>query len=276
MVPSDDTDLLTKETIHAVLRTKSFGRILHLLPETTSTNNEAMTFAQQGATDGTVVVAESQTAGKGRLGRWWHSPPGDNLYCSVVLRSRPPNDLSGWLSILPLVSAVAVAHAIQAVSGLKPALKWPNDILVEDRKLGGLLCESSLAGQSGTFVVVGIGLNVNSDQESFPEEIRTIATSIAIETGHRIDRAALLAAILLELEFYSEALPTRPPETFLGGYARLCATLGRRVRVSLAEGKTIEGLADSIAPDGSLRIVRNETDGGGVVEVHAGDVVHLR
>ncbi len=267
---------LTREAIQALLRTKRFGRTLHVLQEATSTNHEAMKLAQQGAPDGTVLVAETQTAGKGRLGRSWYSPPGDNLYCSVILRNQPADDLAGWLSVIPLLSAVAVARAVQRVTDLKPLLKWPNDILVGDRKLGGLLCESSLSGPSTTFVVVGIGLNVNGSREGFPEDIREIATSIAAETGRQCDRASLLASILLELELYSETLLTRPPETFLSEYARLCTTLGRRVRVSLSEGQTIEGLADSIAPDGSLRILREPASGGDLVEVRAGDVVHLR
>jgi BirA family biotin operon repressor/biotin-[acetyl-CoA-carboxylase] ligase len=276
MVPPADIQPLTREAIEALLRTGRFGRTLHVLKETTSTNGEAMALALQGAADGTVVVAESQTAGKGRLGRRWYSPPGENLYCSVIMRNVPADDLSGWLSSVPLLSAVAVAKAVQAVSGLKPSLKWPNDILVGDRKLGGLLCESSLSGQSKTFVVVGIGLNVNSRRESFPEDIREIATSIVAETGRLCDRASLLAALLSELELYSEALLARPPETFLIGYARLCSTLGRRVRVNMAGGETVEGLADSIAPDGSLRIIREDAAGGGTVEVRAGDVIHLR
>lgn len=267
---------LTQEAIQALLRTKRFGRALHVLQKTTSTNHEAMKLAQQGAPDGTVLVAETQTAGKGRLGRSWYSPPGDNLYCSVILRHRPADDLAGWLSVIPLLSAVAVARAVQRLADLKPSLKWPNDILVGDRKLGGLLCESSLSGPSTTFVVVGIGLNVNGSREGFPEDIREIATSIAAETGRQCDRTSLLASILLELELYSETLLSRPPETFLSEYARLCATLGRRVRVSLSEGQTIEGLADSIAPDGSLRILREPASGGCLVEVRAGDVVHLR
>src|SRR5579883_3149147 len=105
MASPADFQSLTKETIQALLRTKTFGRTLYLLQETTSTNNEAMTLAQQGATDGTVVVAETQTAGKGRLGRRWYSPPGENLYCSVILRNTPTDDLSGWLSAVPLLSA---------------------------------------------------------------------------------------------------------------------------------------------------------------------------
>lgn len=267
---------LTQEAIHAHLRTKTFGRTLHLLQETASTNTDAMRLASEGAPDGTVLVAETQTAGKGRLGRRWHSPPGQNLYCSVILRNPPTDNLSGWLSVIPLRSALAVARAVHLVTDLRPSLKWPNDILAGDRKLGGLLCESSLAGPAATVVVVGIGLNVNSGPEDFPEEIRAMATSIAAETGRRCDRAWLLASILLELERDAEVLSAAPPGTLLSEYARLCCTLGRRVRVSLSEGQTVEGLADSIAPDGSLRIVRDPASGGGLVEIRAGDVFHLR
>lgn len=272
-----DSRPLSKEAIQALLQTNTFGRTLHVLQETASTNGDAMALAQQGAEDGTVVVAERQTAGKGRLGRRWYSPPGDNLYCSVILRRMPtPAELPRWLSVVPLMAAVAVARAVQAVTGLRPSLKWPNDILIGDRKLGGLLCESSVAGPARTFVVVGIGLNVNTGRESFPEEIREIATSLAAEAGRPFDRAPLLAALLSELEAHADALLTRPPETFLSGYARLCSTLGRRVRVRLADGETIEGQADSLAPDGSLRIIRDQAQGGGLLEVRVGDIIHLR
>ncbi|MBM4124980.1 MAG: biotin--[acetyl-CoA-carboxylase] ligase [Nitrospira sp.] len=277
MQPPTDFPPLTNEAVQALLKTKTFGRKLHIFSTTTSTNTEAMALAQQDAQDGTVVVAEEQTSGKGRLGRHWHSPPGDNLYCSVILRRTPsPEELPHWLPIVPLMAAVAVARAVQTVAGLRPSLKWPNDILIGDRKLGGLLCESTLGDPAKTFVVIGIGVNVNIPPERFPEELRRIATSLAAETGRKFDRATLLAALLSELEIHAEALLTRPPETFLSGYARLCSTLGRRVRVHLADGDTVEGLADSIAPDGSLRIIREGPQSGGLLEVHAGDVIHLR
>ncbi|TAJ22713.1 MAG: biotin--[acetyl-CoA-carboxylase] ligase [Nitrospirae bacterium] len=277
MASPTDSRPLTKEAIQALLQTNTFGRTLHVLQETASTNGDAMTLAQQGAEDGTVVVAERQTAGKGRLGRRWYSPPGDNLYCSVILRRMPtPVELPRWLSVVPLMAAVAVARAVQTVTGLKPSLKWPNDILVGDRKLGGLLCESSLAGPHKTVVVIGIGLNVNTARENFPEELREIATSLASETGRPVDRASLLASLLSELETYAEALLTQPLDRLLSGYARLCSTLGRRVRVHMADGTVVEGLAESLAPDGSLRIARESASGKDLLEVRTGDIIHLR
>src|SRR6185436_18214620 len=167
MAAGTDFTPLTTEAIAPLLRSATYGRTLHILPVTASTNSEAMALAQRGAADGTVVLAEEQTAGKGRLGRRWHSPPGENLYCSIIMRHQTGvSGLSSWLSWVPLQSALAVAQAIQKAAALTPQLKWPNDILIGSRKLGGLLCESGPAGPSGTCVVVGIGLNVNSRPES--------------------------------------------------------------------------------------------------------------
>lgn len=272
-----DFQALTPESVRAVLRTRKLGRILHLLEETPSTNTAALALAQTGAEEGTVVVAERQTAGRGRLGRRWFSPSGENLYCSVILRPTPaPDRMAEWLSWAPLISAVAAARAVQTVSGLSPSLKWPNDILVGHRKLGGVLCESNGSHTHGTFVVVGIGLNVNTKREDFPDELRAIATSLAAEAGHSFNRAVLLAALLAELEATAESLLLGKPTTLVHMYTARCSTLGRQVRVNLAGGESIEGLADSIAPDGSLRVIRDQSTGGGIIEVRAGDVIHLR
>ena len=271
-----DSQALTPETIHSVLRTKSFGRTLHVLPETPSTNTAAIALAQKGAAHGTVVVAERQTAGRGRLGRSWYSPAGANLYCSVIVRQTPgPTQLTEWLSWVPLLSAVAAARAIQEVAALQARLKWPNDILLGQRKLGGVLCESSGSHTQGTFVVVGIGINVNTAQDAFPDDLRDLATSLAAEAGHPFDRAALLASLLLELE-RSESLLLGQPADLKHEYMRLCSTLGRHVQISLADGEIVEGRADSINPDGSLRIIQNGANAGTILDLRAGDVTHLR
>jgi BirA family transcriptional regulator, biotin operon repressor / biotin---[acetyl-CoA-carboxylase] ligase len=271
-------------TSHAVtnaLCTNTLGRSLHILEDTPSTNSTAVALAQGGAPDGTVVVAEAQTLGRGRLGRPWYSPPGKNLYCSIILkRSMSPDLASRWLSWVPLLSAVAVARTIQVISTLRPSLKWPNDILLEHRKVGGLLCESSGTGTANAFVVVGIGLNVNMWRDSFPEELRHLATSLAAEAGRPFDRAVLLATLLSELELRCDAFSSGACLDIKREYELRCASIGQRVRVDLANGEWIEGLADEIGDDGSLRVLveraQDELKHGTAVAIRAGDVVHLR
>ena len=272
---------LTSQAITMALCTKTLGRSLHLLEDTPSTNSTAMSLAQDGAPDGTVVLADAQTSGRGRLGRPWYSPPGKNLYCSIILRRAMPSDqVSRWLSWVPLLSAVAVARSIQVTSGLRPSLKWPNDILIEQRKVGGLLCESSGMATANSFVIVGIGLNVNMWRDAFPADLRDLATSLAAEAGRPFDRAVLLAALLSELELRYEA--------FLSGttdiqqeYELRCATIGQRVRVGIdTESDCIEGQAVSIGEDGSLQVmVDNPQDPftrRTPIAIRAGDVVHVR
>lgn len=272
---------LTNEAVQPLLRTKTLGRTLLLLEDTPSTNTEALRLAQEGAPDGTTIVAERQTAGRGRLGRPWLSLPGENLYCSVVLRHSPPSaQLTGWLSWVPLSSAVAAAHAFRALGKVPITLKWPNDLLVGTRKLGGILCESGGSASKRLFVVVGIGINVNVPAEGFPEELRGLATSLAIETGGPVDRAALLASLLNHLEHWNGLLLANGPRSVSREYASLCGTLGQRVRATMASGDSIEGLAEAIGPDGSLRIrpdpVRSAHPGPPTVAVREADVVHLR
>jgi BirA family biotin operon repressor/biotin-[acetyl-CoA-carboxylase] ligase len=265
---------LTVPGIQRALSTKTFGRTLHVLEEVASTNTTAAALAQESAPHGTVVVAESQTAGRGRLGRHWHSPSGKNLYCSVLLRTMPAREQQSlWLSWIPLTAALAVSRAVQVFTNLKPSVKWPNDILVGNRKLGGILCESSGIGTAHATVIVGIGLNVNIRRDEFPEDLREIATSLAIETRHPCDRTALLAALLAELETRYESFLAGNHGDILKEYMLRCSTIGRRVRIELAHGEQMDGAADSIQTDGSLRIIRDDRT---AVDVRAGDVIHLR
>jgi BirA family transcriptional regulator, biotin operon repressor / biotin---[acetyl-CoA-carboxylase] ligase len=275
---------ITSHAVTMALCTKSMGRSLHILDETSSTNNAAMALAQDGAPDGTVVVADTQTSGRGRLGRQWYSPPGKNLYCSIILRRAMPSDqVSRWLSWVPLLSAVAVARAIQVISGLRPSLKWPNDILMEQRKVGGLLCESSGTGTPNAFVIVGIGLNVNMWRDAFPADLRDLATSLAAEAGRPFDRAVLLATLLSELELRYETFLSGAVSDIKYEYALRCATLGQRVRVDMANqacGHRIEGQAVSIGEDGSLQIIVDSLGDpltrGTPIAIRAGDVIHVR
>jgi BirA family biotin operon repressor/biotin-[acetyl-CoA-carboxylase] ligase len=155
-------------------------------------------------------------------------------------------------------------------------LKWPNDVLIGQRKVAGLLCEGGGSSGQSAYVVVGVGINVNTRRESFPEELGALATSLRSETGRHVNRAALLAGWLAELEGQFDALWATRREDLGREYTTLCSTLGHRVRVDLAGGQIVEGLADSLGPDGSLRVKQEGGAPGALVEIRAGDVIHLR
>lgn len=280
MTRSCDMDTLTVKSVHALLQTRSLGKYLHILKETDSTNRDALARAQAGAASGTVVVAESQTAGRGRRGRVWHSPAGENLYCSIIFApdslQRNATSILPWI---PLLTGIAVVTAIKDLTGLKPSLKWPNDLLLNDKKCGGILCESAQRGHDQPFTIIGIGLNVNSNPDRFPDEFKTTSTSLRAESVAVIARAAMLAQILYRLEQQLELLATATPDRWRKEYAAHCSTVGRRVRVECADGERLEGLAEGLGEDGCLRIQpdRLPMDSGAarIIEVRAGDVIHL-
>lgn len=240
-----------------------------------------MTLALGGAKDGTTVVAESQSAGRGRHARVWFSPPGLNLYCSIIVRGLGQGvSLADWLSWVPLTTALAVAEAVQEVAATSLALKWPNDLLLDERKVGGILCESSLASPDNPVVVIGIGLNVNVHRDIFPNELRPIATSIFESTHRLIDRNRLLAQLLMELEQSLDELRAHGPSRLLQAYQRRCTTLGRQVRVVLDPTKELLGTAVAITADGTLQVRPStetpSTDKAPLVDIRAGDVLHIR
>lgn len=238
-------------------------RDVTVVPQTGSTNADLLAEARAGAAEGLVLVAEEQTAGRGRLGRSWSAPPGAGLIFSVLLRPAgvPPTRL-GWL---PLLTGVAVASAVRDQTGLPASLKWPNDVLVGERKLAGILAEAH-----GDAVVVGVGLNITLTQAELPVPA---ATSLLIEDAASTDRAALLAAILAGLARRYLAWRTGPAGAELrADYLRWCATIGREVRAELPGGAVLTGTAADVDDAGRL-VLRTP---GGLVPVSAGDVVHVR
>lgn len=266
---------LSLDRIRAHLRTREFGATLALHDTVDSTNLVLADLARAGAPHGAVVVAESQTAGRGRLGRPWVSPPGINLYASILLATPPASNTLTWI---PLLAAVAVVRAVTTLTGLSLAVKWPNDVLVPrngvDRKLAGILVDAINSGQAGSkAMVVGIGINVNMPPEALPEDLRTSATSLLIETGHPLDRAPLLTEVLGELERLYDQLRDHGNRGIAIAYEAICATLGTHVRVELTGRDPIEGIAQGLASDGALRL---RTQDGTILEIRAGDVVHLR
>ena len=240
-----ETDLLR---VRDVLTTQVF-RNLEILPRAGSTNDVAKALAGEGAPEGTVVVADEQTAGRGRLERRWLAPPGTCLLCSLLFRPELLPARAQWLTML---CAMAAADAVDQVAALQVALKWPNDLIVEApggwRKLAGILTETGIAGERLTYVVVGVGINVNVPHDVLPT-LAPDATSLLAEMGREIDRAALLAAFLAGVERRYQALGegTSPHPEWAG---RL-ATLGQPVR-AITSGETITGVAESVDEDGAL------------------------
>ena len=256
-------DRLVASQVRRHLSGGRFGHEIMHFDEIDSTNREAGVLARKGAPEGTVVLAEAQTAGRGRLGRTWNSPAGVNLYLSLVLRpALAPADVAA----LALVGAVAVAEAILETTELRSGIKWPNDVLLGERKVAGILTEMEAEAERVRFLVLGIGVNLNSTTRDFPPELRSTASSLRIASRHRVDRAAFTGALLVALE--------RHYETFLqGGFAALkplydsyhCLP-GRRIRVEGAGNPS--GVVRGVASDGALLV---ETDAG-EVRVSGGEV----
>ena len=272
---------LTRDTIYSTLATTWLGRRIELFDCLPSTNREAVQLAQADVEHGTVVVAESQTAGRGRLSRTWFSPPGINLYCSIILRTaRPPERLTEWLSWLPLVSALATAEAIEQVSSIHVSVKWPNDLLISERKVGGILCESGAGSRSDPFQIIGIGINVNGGQDDWPADLRDSATSIRQERKILVDRNRLLAQLLLELEHCLDELAVHGTSRLALAYHQRCSTIGITVRATLAGGEVIVGLAEGIGQDGSLRIrpqtAHPHSETPEIVTLRVADIIHVR
>ena len=299
-----DTDDAGRPPLNSVALTKQVVRLGGLWSEvlvvarTGSTNTDCAARARAGAPEGLVLAAEEQTAGRGRLGRTWLSPPRAALTFSVLLRpAGVPPARRGWL---PLLAGVATATAVRHVSGLDARLKWPNDLLLGPRKLAGILAE-----QSGDAVIVGIGVNVSAARAELPVTGATAlpgtalpgtalpgtalpaaslpaavlpATSLLLEGSASLDRERLLREILAEIERWyrawrgNEILGDPQASGLRAAYLGLCSTVGRDVQAELPAGNIIRGTAAGVDADGRL-IVRTAE---GEVAVGAGDVRHLR
>lgn len=258
-------DRLLAAEIGAGLATGLIGREIVALEEIDSTNIRAWQLGEAGALAGTVVVADAQSSGKGRLGRSWTSPPGVNLYLSVLLRPLLEPRHAPQLTFL---SSLAVATAIERCSGLQPQVKWPNDVLLNGRKVAGLLNEMSAETESIHFVILGIGVNLNMGADQFPPGLRYPATSLALELGRPVSRTTFCRILLEELDrFYSlyERRGFAPIREAWQGYFHL---LGQRVAVEnqhLRQVGTVAGLDQ----DGALLL---QTDDGTTERILAGDV----
>ena len=257
-------DLLLPEEIRAGLATQLLGKHIVHFYDTSSTNNEAKRLAADDAVEGTIVVSEAQTLGRGRLNRGWFSPPGGGVWVSVILRPPfPPQEAPKCT----LMAAVATVEAIREASGLNCGIKWPNDILWQGRKLVGILTEMSAEMDAINFVVLGIGINVSLQESDFPEELRNIGASVSMGAEREVSRVEVLQKLLERLEYWYQVVKQEGFEPVLEAWRRESVTLGQPVRV-LAGEETYDGVAEELAEDGSL-LVRTEN---GLRRVLAGDV----
>jgi BirA family biotin operon repressor/biotin-[acetyl-CoA-carboxylase] ligase len=243
------------------------------LDEVDSTNTYALAQARAGAAEGLVVVADHQTAGRGRLGRTWESPAGASLLLSVLLRPgrSVPVDRAHLLTV---AAALAVADACDAVAGFGPALKWPNDVVAGDppRKLAGILAEADTVAGGLAAVVVGVGVNANWPA-SLPDELRDTATSANHEAGRPVDRTDLLVAFLTAVErHYLRVQSSDGSRAVVDEYRARCTTIGRQVRVDARDAR-VEGVAIGVSDAGHLGV---EVAAGDIRWFAAGDVTHVR
>jgi BirA family transcriptional regulator, biotin operon repressor / biotin---[acetyl-CoA-carboxylase] ligase len=245
---------------HTLRRTKSLGRNLIFEPSVGSTMDVARDGALHGAPEGTVALADEQTAGRGRLGRSWITPPATNIAATLLLR--PPASV---LRDISMIAPLAVCHAVQDIAGIRADIKWPNDVQIGGKKLAGILIETDLTAPHGGFVLVGSGINVNFDPRDHAE-IRDIATSLKAELGRDIDRESLLAAYLAHFEqLYTAA---KSGESTRDRWRERLVTLGNDVRATW-QGGSAEGIAEDVDDDGALLV---RTADGALTRVEAGDV----
>jgi BirA family biotin operon repressor/biotin-[acetyl-CoA-carboxylase] ligase len=265
-------DELTEGRIRAVLTTQIFGQNLAILPQVGSTNDVAKELAAQGAPEGTVVCADEQTAGRGRMRRRWLAPSGTCLLCSILFRPVMPPARTNRLTML---CSLAAADAIKEIAGLSVALKWPNDLIVQSsgstpnipewRKLAGVLTETGFVGEQLAFAVVGIGINVNVSTEVLPA-LDPNATSILAETGQFVDRVSLFAAFLKDVEARYARL--QADESPRDEWAARLATIGQHIVATTSKG-TLTGVAESVREDGALLLRAKD---GELHPLLAGDV----
>lgn len=258
-------DLLGAREITLGLDTTLIGKTVHALSEVNSTNTYASRIAAGDAPDGTVVVADYQSAGRGRLGRRWESPRGVNIYTSIILRPNfPPTEAP----FTTLIASIALVAAVRELYNLPAEIKWPNDMLISGKKSAGILTEMSAEPDRVRHIVLGVGVDVNMPASGFPEEIRGISSSIMLELGHKANRAELMRRFLEELERCYFMLLAGKRSELLDEWRSLTGMLGRRVRVTTLTD-TLEGVALDLDPSGFLLIKK---DDGSVYTVTSGDV----
>ena len=257
-------DTIAEEEVASRLQTERMGRQIRYFSRIDSTNQYAKRIAEEGAPDGTLIIADEQTAGKGRSGRTWVTPPAEAIAFTLLLRPKLSPDR---ISMVTLVMGLAVTNAVNSLYGVSAGIKWPNDVVIKGRKLCGILTEMSAEVRQVNYIVIGVGINANLT--SFPEEIREIATSLKLELGRDINRAELIARVMTEFErLYAEFEAQGDLGAVMQEYNELCLNAGSKVRVLDPNGE-YTGTSRGINSMGELLV---ETEDGQIQEVYAGEV----
>ncbi|MBI1842324.1 MAG: biotin--[acetyl-CoA-carboxylase] ligase, partial [Verrucomicrobia bacterium] len=245
------------------------GREVRVFKETTSTNDVVEKMAADGVAEGVVVIAESQTRGRGRLSRRWESSAGQGLWFSTLIRPAMPPQAATRITI---AAAVSIVRAVRGATGIQADIKWPNDVQVRGRKLAGILTELSAELDRIRYLVLGVGVNLNQEARDFPPEVAKLATSLAIETGAPVDRAAITARILEELERDYARIRGGDFESLANEWESRCTTLGKQVRIQIGD-RLVQGRAESLDAEGAL-LVRGGY--GNLERIVGGDVTVLK
>ncbi|MFC1670015.1 biotin--[acetyl-CoA-carboxylase] ligase [Spirochaetota bacterium] len=252
--------------IQSKLKTDTFGQGYIFYSESIdSTNIKAKELANEGHQEGTVIIADSQSKGKGRKGRHWFSPGKTGIYMSLILK---PPIIPSEAQKITLITAVAIAEVLKYYAGIDVRIKWPNDILVNNKKLAGILTEINTTKDSINYIIVGMGINVNTPLESMPSEIRDIATSILIETNKEMEKWDIVKVILESFERYYNKFLNNGFADILEEWKRLSQIMGSKIKVDLEKG-SIEGEVVEVDKDGFL-IIRDSD--GNDEKIIAGDV----
>jgi BirA family biotin operon repressor/biotin-[acetyl-CoA-carboxylase] ligase len=258
-------DKISSNEIHLGLKTKMMGRAIHFEETVTSTQKIAQSLANDGVQEGTIVVADQQTNGRGRMSRAWYSPSGTGIWMSMIIRPNIPVNTTPQLTLL---TAVAIVQAIEELTPLKPDIKWPNDIMINGKKVVGILTELQAEADQVHSVIIGTGINVNQKTDDFPEDLQNIATSLLIETETSWERAQLIQTILLRFEsLYSLFLSKgfKPIKILWESYA---ISLNKVLIARTLKG-TVEGKAIGIDDDGALLI---ETSDKKIEKIYSADI----
>ena len=261
-------DLLLPQEIQRGLSANYIGKEIHYFPELKSTNimaKEKALYRAEGIDEGTLIITERQSAGKGRLGREWFSPVG-GIWLSIILY---PQLSPSYISRITLMTAVAVVKAIKVCTQIESQIKWPNDILINEKKVCGILTEMSAELDIINWVVVGIGINVNVDHRDFPEDIQENTISLKETSGKEISRVKLVQTFLQEFEKYYESLKRKEFSSILKEWKLYSHTLGKKIRVDMGE-RIIIGKAVDIYEEGALILKKED---GELVEIISGTII---